>query len=238
MKALHASKGLHRALGLGLIGLMMSVPAGQASATTFTVTNVNGTSISSANVVGGVINETWNPNVQEGQYNYSHTDGQGATVIFNQSDLVSTSPVPNSVEFSYSGLSNTGQKLQIKQSIANNTGYDWTDYHASFYYDDNGTWVEFPNLSNSEMDSSQLGTYAWDGFTAHWNFADDPLANGSTGTFTITGKEKNLYALTGASSGLAKLELTPTIVPEPGTLSLLGVGLLGLVGYRRKMVKA
>ena len=103
----------------------MSVPAGQASATTYTIDTIEGTSITSASVSSsGVIDETWGMDVQEGAYVYSHDDGQGGTVSYNQTDLESTSSVPNAISFEFSDLSNTTNTLAITQNITNNTGYD------------------------------------------------------------------------------------------------------------------
>ena len=102
---------------------MMSVPAGQASATTYVIDTIEGTSITSASVSNGLINETWGTDVQEGTYVYSHPDGQGTTVSINQPDLESRS-VPNAISFEFSDLSNTTNTLAITQNITNNTGYD------------------------------------------------------------------------------------------------------------------
>jgi hypothetical protein len=162
--------------------------------------------------------------------------GSGGTVYgVNQPALFSSTATPNAVIIDFTNLANTNTDFTILQTVTNNTGITWLDYHKSFYYKNGtGAWVEFPNLSNRTISSSQTGNYSWDGFTAHWTFNTDPFYNGNTGTFTISGYESALYGLTGAT-GSIKIVLTPTVVPEPNSAMLLGIGgLIGAVMLRRK----
>jgi hypothetical protein len=239
MKTLHeSSKNMRKTIGLGLLGLLLSVvPTGQVCALTVNLT-YEGTSVTGTlnTSTPGVltINEIWGPNVKLDTYNFSYSGVGGSTYSYNEPALFSTSATPNAFVITYTGLTSSGN-ITILQNVTNHTGYTWSDYHKSFYYKKNNQWVAFPNLADKSM-SGSMGQFAWDGFTAHWiaQDTDEYIYDGDTGYFSITGAASKLFALNGAN-GAIKMVVTPTItiIPEPGSMAMIGVGLAGLVGLRK-----
>jgi hypothetical protein len=213
------------------------VPSGQAGAVTITGVAEEGSTITSLTSGAGGINITWGTDYDLSSYNYYHknTKTLNEYTINNQIGLYSTDSNYNALIIDFTGLANTNTEFTIRQNITNETGLTWKDYHAKFYYKNgSGAWIAFPDLSNKSSDSSQIGDFSWDGVTAHWTYFGDTIPDNGTGYFTVSGYESQLYGLTGAD-GSIKIELTPTVVPEPNSAMLLGIGgLIGAVMLRRK----
>lgn len=159
----------------------------------------------------------------------SHISGQGTTY----------SPQDGS----YFALLQTGAgqgvytTLSQNFSILQNWGIDgWAAFDAGDYlpYNDNA-WVKILNASGAELatpwsDSvSNVGNYG-DGAWTYWNWIAP-----ADGTYTVKYGVANVgdnildsYAMFDSKAA--------GIVPEPATMSLLGLSLLGLFGIRRKKI--
>ena len=117
--------------------------------------------------------------------------------------------------------------LHFEESITNNTGIDWTDFHLGFIPIDNnpGLTLSFENVINAtnQFTSFSAGTNELSMFGSVPNgdvfsLAYDLVMTSSPGSF-------DLFAVS---------ELpTVTTVPEPTTLALLALGFAGLVTARR-----
>jgi len=85
------------------------------------------------------------------------------------------------------------------------------------------------NVSFSSIGSgAQLTNSSWQAHTA-----DSNLPTGMTGQITF-----RLYGYGASASGgfgLDTVVVNGTVIPEPGTMALMGIGLLGLGILRRKV---
>ena len=92
----------------------------------------------------------------------------------------------------------------------------WTDYGDDFNFGE-GAYT-----SNSEQDALQFYHANVDGMT-----------------FSLT-DDTNLYFYINDNNSIdnsGSIQLSVAVVPEPGTFLLLGLGVVGLVGYRKKLKK-
>jgi hypothetical protein len=117
--------------------------------------------------------------------------------------------------------------LTLLHSIENDTGFTWTDYHLKI------TLNKTFSLSNVTVDNgwtylttapTQTGS-DWIGYVDY--YSGTPIANGGVLNFG--------YTMSFVGSVSFSEELTPTSVPEPGTLALLACGLMGLLVIQRRL---
>jgi hypothetical protein len=116
--------------------------------------------------------------------------------------------------------------LNLLHSIDNDTGITWTGYHLKI------TLSQFFSLSNVTVDNGwssvitapmQVGS-DWIGYIDY--YSGTPIPNLGTLNFG--------YTMTFTGSVTFSEQLTPTSVPEPGTITLLACGLMGLFVLRRQ----
>lgn len=121
-------------------------------------------------------------------------------------------------------ISGTSSTLQF--NVTNNTLSSWSDYHIELW----------DSTFTTRLSSSLVTGYINDQFTSSDNTggvvsfwapgSHNPL---ETGAYAI---ETDLYAINDAANGSIGIRQVAT-VPEPASMALVGIGLAGLLGYRR-----
>lgn len=133
--------------------------------------------------------------------------------------------------------------VKLTTSIDNDTGNGWTDYHVNIYMDNAFTIVPssaFVNVPNDwtyaitavvpgSFFDADLNPHAYKGSIDY--YAGTTVGVGDTLEF---GYKINFTGTLSFTRYGFTQEMLPT--PEPGTLVLLGCGLLGLLAVRRRFV--
>jgi hypothetical protein len=182
-----------------------------------------GGSISTASAAGVITDITMN-------------DGTGATF-----DLIKLGTNPNVLDLSiaFNNLdrmslsftvghtdSGPGNPYTVTETIANNTGHTWLDYHFAITEPaTGGQGAVFTNLNNSALGGFELLTASSSPLTLNFRGEQHQVAN--TATFSLSPFDPGA-----GNTATFTLTQVPTI-PEPETYAMLLAG-LGLMGYMAK----
>ena len=185
---------------------------------------VFGGSVSAANA-GGVITDIIATDSSGGTFN-SGVIGDNHNIDISKTF---TSIDPISLKFTVEHQDGgTGNPYSIAESVLNNTGVTWTDFHYSITEPDQGNGVVFTGFNSSTFGNFTL---------------DDPNASGPrnlnfTGSLASGNSAAAAFSISPFDPGSGNttsfvLTQVPTI-PEPGTYAMLIAGLLLMGGIAKR----
>lgn len=217
-----------KTLFIGLLCLLLSI-AGHVQSETITITDLDTTD---DNIITKIENEQW---IYE-DYNekflvpYPSHDGMGIVNSkggFFDKKVDYTDVTDNTIYYFHFYITNT-------------TPFNWSDYHFEFWNSDfTARLANFPLEAVYGLFSDQFSNKALVGKGGVANSVAEFWAPGShdigeTGYYRL---QIALYDIFDVASGSFGIRQVATTTPEPATMLLLGSGLIGIVGVRRKFKK-
>ena len=118
--------------------------------------------------------------------------------------------------------------------VLNTSPYKWSDYHFEFYDDTFTTPLPFyvQTASSTEFSFVDPGGFFIPGIYSSVNFWNGEVANGEIVIFQLTLDNVIFSPKLPQSFGIR--QIATTNVPVPAALLLLGSGLIGFAGFKRR----
>lgn len=140
-----------------------------------------------------------------------------------------TSIAPLKVSITVGHTQAGGNNFDVTESISNQTGIDFSDYHITIIEPDSTNGIVFNAFQSSTLNGFTLDNPP-DSGPRNLNFTGALAAGGVTdASFTLS-----LVDPGQGNSYTFDLVQTPTVIPLPAAVWLLGSGLLGVAGITKR----